>query len=166
MKIDTLERLFVHELKDLHSAEKQLHAALPAWIDAASDDDLTAFLRAHREETEIQIRRLEGLFEKTGFEPGGEKCEAADGLLKEAKERLASIDDPHVRDAGLISAAQRFKHYEMAAYGTAATFAEKLGKQEATDALRDSLDEEAAADRKLTRLAERRVNFVGQMARP
>ncbi len=164
MKLDSLAKLFAHGLKDLYSAENQVLEALPEMIDAAGDDGLAEALRQHQKETRRQIGRLEKIFSGLDFSPKGHRCKGMEGLLEEARDLLRDVDDPAVRDAAIIAAAQRVEHYEMAAYGTARTFAEKLGNYEASDLLQESLSEESAADLKLTRLAERRVNFEAAVA--
>jgi ferritin-like metal-binding protein YciE len=159
MKIDTLKKLYVHELKDLYSAENQILDALPKMIEAAADDDLRNAFETHRKETEDQVRRLEKIFRGLEFEPGGHKCSGMEGLLEEGDEVIKEIDVPEVRDAAMVGAAQRVEHYEMAGYGTARALAEQLGEHEAADLLAETLEEEGEADRILTRLAERSLNL-------
>jgi len=159
MNIDSLKKLYVHELKDLWSAENQLMAILPRAIESAGDDHLKKALASHEKETEGQIGRLETIFEDLEFGAGGHRCEGMAGLIEELKSAFGPEVDDSVRDAMMIAALQRIEHYEMAGYGVARTFAEKLGEFEASDLLQASLDEEGAADRKLTRLAERSLNF-------
>ncbi len=159
MKLESLEKLFVHELKDLHSAESQILKALPEMEKAASHDELKAAFAKHYKETKVHVQRLESIFKGLEFEPGGHKCKAAEGLIAEGKDMIEAEAEDAVRDAGLIGAAQRVEHYEMAAYGTAVALAEKLGMQEAADTLRLTLEEEGKTDRDLTALAERVVNF-------
>ncbi|MCA9261422.1 MAG: ferritin-like domain-containing protein [Planctomycetales bacterium] len=160
MKLDSLEKLYVHELKDLYSAENQLLDALPAMIEAASDVGLKEALQEHMEETRHQVERLEKVFAGLDFEPGGHKCAAMEGLIKEGKSLLSSEIEPHVLDAAIVAASQRIEHYEMAGYGVARTYAEKLGYQQAADLLQETLNEEGLANQKLTRLAERKLNFL------
>ncbi|MGK0189208.1 MAG: ferritin-like metal-binding protein YciE [Verrucomicrobiales bacterium] len=164
MKLDSLEKLFVHELKDLHSAEKQMLEALPKMEEAASAGSLKKAFRDHRGETEGHLRRLDSIFEGLEFEPGGHKCKAMAGLIEEGADMIAAEADEAVRDAGLIAAAQRVEHYEIAAYGTARALAERLGNQQAADLLRETLEEEGRADRDLSQLASRSINFVAQVA--
>ena len=159
MNIDSLKKLYVHELKDLWSAENQLMAILPEAIDAVEDGDLKRALESHQNETEGQISRLETIFLTLDFGPGGHRCEGMAGLIRELKGAFGSEVHNSVRDAMIIAALQRIEHYEMAGYGVARTFAEKLGEYNASDLLQASLDEEGAADRRLTRLAERSLNF-------
>jgi len=160
MKLDSLQKLYVHELKDLHSAETQLLEALPKMREAASSDDLKELFTSHLKETKTHVSRLETIFKGLDFEPGGHKCAAMEGLIKEGEGLIKSDIEPSVLDAGLIAAAQRIEHYEMAGYGTARTFAEKLGHQDAADVLQLTLNEEGHANQKLTRLAERKINFL------
>jgi ferritin-like metal-binding protein YciE len=159
MKLDSLEKLFVHELKDLHSAERQMLEALPKMEEAAGDSNLKAALRSHRRETEEQLSRLDQIFAGLDYEPGGHKCRAMEGLIREGRDMISADADPRVRDAGLVAAAQRVEHYEISAYGTAVAIAEKLGRQAEADLLRLTLEEEGRTDRDLTALAERIVNF-------
>lgn len=160
MKLDSLRKLYVHELKDLWSAENQILKALPAAIDAADDDDLRSALRSHHEETRGQVGRLETVFEEMDFSPRGHHCAGMEGLLKELDGALDSEPEKDVRDAMIISALQRVEHYEMAGYGVARAFARKLGESAAADLLQETLEEEGRADRRLTELAEQRINFM------
>lgn len=163
MKIDTLQKLFVHELKDLWSAENQILDALPKMIKKADHPDLKKAFENHLEETEGQVGRLQTIFKGLDFEPGGHKCKGMEGLLKEGEDALA-IEDPNVRDAAMIAAAQRVEHYEIAGYGVASTYAEKLGHSAAADLLYKTLEEEGKADRLLSRMAERCINFQAMVA--
>ncbi|MDP0492344.1 MAG: ferritin-like domain-containing protein [Verrucomicrobiota bacterium JB023] len=158
MKIDSLETLLIHEMKDLYSAETQIEKALPKMEEAASSEELKAAFREHLEETKGQIKRLEEIFEHMRYAPTGEHCEGCEGLIKEGEEIIESIDKGDVRDAGLIGAAQRVEHYEMAGYGTAVAFARKLGHDKIADILTKTLEEEGKTDRILSRLAESEVN--------
>ena len=164
MKVDSLRKLYVHELKDLYSAETQLVEELPGMADKASDPDLKKAFRSHLEETKRQRSRLEQIFKDLDFSPGGHRCEGIAGLIKEAHGLTQDVTDDEVLDAALIAAAQRVEHYEMAGYGVARAYAEKLGDYAAADLLQQSLDEEGAADRKLTTLALRRINFEAATA--
>jgi len=159
MKLDSLQKLYVHELKDLHSAESQILEALPRFIENAKDDDLRNAFRTHEKETRTHLERLGQIFENLDFEPGGHKCRGAEGLIAEASEVLERGLDDDVQDAALVSAAQRIEHYEIAGYGVARTYAEKLGRRSEADLLQKTLEEEGATDRHLTKLAERRLNF-------
>ncbi len=160
MKLDSLNKLYIHELKDLYSAETQLVEAIPKMQKAASNADLKQAFADHLAETKTHVARLESIFKELDFEPGGHKCAAMEGLIEEGEELINSDIDPQVLDAALIAAAQRIEHYEMAGYGTARTYAEKLGSQTAADTLQETLNEEGLADQKLTRLAERKINFL------
>ena len=159
MNLDSLTKLYVHELKDLYSAEKQLVEALPKMITAASNKDLKKALKDHLADTRRQVQRLDKVFARTEYSPRGHKCEGMEGLIKEGASILKEDSDPDVLDAAIIAAAQRVEHYEMAGYGVARTYAEKLGDYKAADLLQESLEEEAQADRLLSRLAERTINF-------
>jgi ferritin-like metal-binding protein YciE len=158
MDIDTLQKLFVHELKDLYSAENQILEALPKMAKKASNPELRQAFEQHRSQTEEQVRRLEQIFDATEFEPSGQKCRGMEGLIEEGEDVMEDAEDDDVRDAGMIAAAQRVEHYEIAAYGTARTYARMLGNEEAARLLQQTLDEEGETDKKLTRLAESRVN--------
>jgi ferritin-like metal-binding protein YciE len=160
MKLDSLEKLYVHELKDLYSAEKQLLEALPKLQAAANDAELKTAFKDHLKTTQSHITRLEKIFEGMEFKPGRHKCDGMEGLLKEGENLLEDDMDPKVRDAALVAAAQRCEHYEMAGYGTARAYAEKLGRQADADVLQQTLNEEGLCNQSLTRLAERRLNFL------
>lgn len=164
MVIDSLMKLYVHELKDLYSAENQIISALPRMIDAASDDELKAALEKHLDETRTHVERLQQIFKGLEFEPGGHKCKGIEGLLDEADELLADVESPDVVGAAIISGCQRVEHYEMAAYGVARAFAAKMSRGKDVQLLTETLEEEGAADRALTHLAEHRVNFVASKA--
>lgn len=163
MKLDSLKKLYVQELKDLYSAENQLLEALPKMEKASTDDELKKAFHSHLKETEVHVQRLEKIFQSLDFEPGGHKCAAMEGLIEEAEELLKSDADPRVLDAALIAAAQRVEHYEMAGYGTTRAYAEKLGEYEAADLLQKTLNEEGHADQTLTRIAERSINFAAMV---
>ncbi len=153
MKMKSLNDLFLHELKDLYSAEKQLTKALPKMAKAASNDLLKQAFKSHLEETEGHVQRLEQIFEQLDASPRGTKCKAMEGLIEEGKELMDEDMDDEVLDAALICAAQRVEHYEIAGYGGARTFAERLGNDTAAKLLQQTLDEEAAADKKLTKIS-------------
>lgn len=159
MNLDSLRKLYVHELKDLYSAEKQIIDALPRMISGAGNPDLKKALKEHLDVTQKQVKRLDKVFADLEFSPRGSKCGGMEGLLKEGASLLKEKTDPDVLDAAIIAAAQRVEHYEIAAYGVARTYAEKLGDYAAADLLQKSLEEEAQADRHLSRLAERTINF-------
>ena len=154
----TMRDLLVHELQDLYSAERQLTRALPKMAKAASDAELKDAFRDHLEETREHVHRLEEAFERLGRKARGTTCDAMKGLIKEGQKMLKSDGDLAVRDAGLISAAQRVEHYEMAAYGTARTFAQQLGEEAVANLLQQTLDEESAANDLLTSLATNGIN--------
>jgi ferritin-like metal-binding protein YciE len=160
MKLNTLNDLFVHELKDLQSAEKQLIRALPKMIKAASNEELKAALESHLGETEEQADRLDQILAEVDASSRGMKCKAMEGLIEEGKSLLEEDMDEEVRDAAIICAAQRVEHYEIAGYGCARTFASQLGYDQAARLLQQSLDEEKAADEKLTKIALREVNAI------
>ena len=158
MKLATLHDLYVDELKDLYNAEHQLLKALPRMAKAASAPELAKAFTDHLAETKGQVERLEKIFKQLDASPKGKKCKAMEGLLEESKEVMAEDADPTVLDAALIAAAQRVEHYEMAGYGCVRTFAHLLGDDHAADLLQQTLDEEGAADKKLTKLAETVIN--------
>ena len=158
MTLDHLDDLLVEQLKDLYNAEEQLIEALPKVAEAASFAQLKQAIKQHWEETKGQKIRLERAFRELGHEPQGEQCEAMEGLLAEAEEVIAAKGDPPVKDAALIAAAQRVEHYEIAGYGCARTFARQTGHESVAQLLQETLDEEAAADEKLTEIAENLVN--------
>ena len=159
MQLENLQKLFVHELRDLYNAENQILDALPDMIDRTSDDRLRSALQEHLEQTRGQVERLDRIFRDMGEDPKGQKCKGMEGLLREAKDLLAEDAAPAVRDAGIISSAQRVEHYEIAGYGTALTYAKLLDDTEATRLLQETLDEEKNADRELTEVAEGTVNI-------
>jgi len=161
MKLESLHDLFVDELKDLYNAENQLTKALPKLAKAAASDELRTAFEKHLKETEHQVERLETIFEQLEASPKGKRCKAMAGLIEEGKEMMEADGEEAVKDAALIAAAQRVEHYEIAGYGTARTFAQLLGFDEAADLLQETLDEEAAADKKLTEIAEK-INVEAQ----
>jgi ferritin-like metal-binding protein YciE len=158
MKLESLEDLFVDELKDLYSAENQLIKALPKMAKAASSDELRSAFQEHLEQTKEHVNRLEKVFKELNCSPKGKKCRAMEGLIEEGSERLDGDSDGAVKDAALIAAAQRVEHYEIAGYGCVRTYAEQLGHTEAASLLQQTLEEEGAADKKLTHLAEGIIN--------
>jgi len=158
MKIENLQELFIHELKDIYSAEKQLTKALPKMAKACTNDELRTALEDHLEETEEQVSRLETIFADFEESTRGAKCAGMEGLIEEGKKALEEDMEDDVRDCAIICAAQRVEHYEIAAYGCARTFAEQLGHTEAAELLQQTLDEEKAADEKLTQIAMSSVN--------
>ncbi|MGH7541608.1 MAG: ferritin-like domain-containing protein [Gemmatimonadota bacterium] len=160
MKMESLKKLYVHELKDLYSAETQILDALPNLIDVAQDEGLKDALGSHHEETRRQVSRLERIFEGKDFSPRGHRCKGMEGLIEEGRDLVNEDIGQDVLDASIIAAAQRVEHYEIASYGSARAHARKLGEHEDVELLTKSLEEESAADRKLTELAERRINVA------
>ncbi len=161
MKIRSLDELFEHELEDLLSAEQQLVEALPKMAEAATLPALKTAFKDHLKETKTHISRLEKAFKTLGKQPKGQTCKGMEGLIKEGEEIIKNAADPAVLDAGLIAAAQRVEHYEIAGYGTARAHARTLGHSELVDLLQTTLDEEGTANKLLTQLAEGRMSFAG-----
>jgi ferritin-like metal-binding protein YciE len=157
-QLDSMETLFLDQLQDLYDAEKRLVDALPKMADAAHNQSLKSAFQNHLRETQNQVTRLERVFQMMGKSAKGKTCEAMKGLIAEGQEVLGAKGDSDVKDAALIAAAQRVEHYEIAGYGTARTFAQRLGKPDAARLLQETLDEEGAADKKLTQLAEQNIN--------
>jgi len=154
-----LNELFIDELKDIYWAEKHLAKALPKMAKAATSDELRSAIEDHLAETENQITRLEGVFESIGEKAAAKKCDAMEGLLKEGDSIIADTEKGSLtRDAGIISAAQKIEHYEIASYGTLKTLAATLGHNEAAEMLDATLQEEKNADSKLTSIAEAGIN--------
>jgi ferritin-like metal-binding protein YciE len=158
MKLDTLQKLYVDELRDLYNAENQLLKALPKMAKAASSEELKNAFEKHLEQTEMHVQRLEQVFEELDQTPKGKTCRAMKGLIREGSEILEEEGDPSVLDAGIIVAAQKVEHYEIAGYGSVRTFAELLGQQKAVELLQTTLDEESEANELLNGLAESIVN--------
>jgi ferritin-like metal-binding protein YciE len=155
MEAQGLKELYIDELKDIYSAETQLVKALPKLADAATSEDLSEGFKEHLEQTKGHVQRLEQIFRELGEKPTGKKCKGMEGLIAEGKEMMDDGDlEGELLDAGLISAAQRVEHYEIAAYGTVRTYAEILGQNEAAQLLEQTLNEEKETDQKLTELAE------------
>ncbi len=159
-KMDSLNELFIHELQDLYSAEKQLVDALPKMAEAASSSQLQQAFKMHLDQTQEHVKRIEEIFQNLEAKPTGVKCEGMEGLIKEAQSLIKQKKqmDPDVLDAGLIGAAQRVEHYEIAAYGTVTAFAKLMGKQQFASTLHKTLEEEKRTDEKLTQLAESAIN--------
>jgi ferritin-like metal-binding protein YciE len=164
MKLDSVENLFVHELKDLLSAEKQLVKALPKMAKGAASEALKEAIEDHLEQTKVHVERLEQVFEDLGKAARAEHCKAMEGLLTEGAQLLEEEGEPMVKDAALIGAAQRVEHYEISAYGTCRTLAELLGQRNAVKLLQQTLDEEKETDEKLTELAMSEVNVQASQA--
>src|SRR4051812_41994393 len=158
MSLDSLEKLFFEELKDIYHAEKQLTRALPRMAKAAESEELQQAFTTHLKETEGQIKRLEQVFKQVGQPVRGKRCKGMEGLIEEGKEMMEEEGEPQVLDAALISAAQKVEHYEIASYGCLRTYAELLGYSEAQQLLEQTLEEEEAADKKLTELGESGIN--------
>ena len=158
LKLDSLRDLLIEELRDLYSAETQLVEALPKMAEAACSQELRSAFEHHLEQTREHVSRLKDIFEEIGEKSSGETCEAMKGLIKEGEVLVKAEGDPDVRDAGLIGAAQRVEHYEIAGYGTARSLAQRLGDRQVAGTLQLTLNEEAEADKKLTSIAESQVN--------
>jgi len=158
MSAKSLQELFVEELRDAYDGEKRLTKALPRMAKAAESDELRSAFTNHLRETERQIQRLEQVFRTIGEPVRGKKCDGLMGIIEEGKSAMEELDEGPVLDAALIAGAQRAEHYEIAAYGTLAYFAEMLGNDKAKNLLGQTLDEEKAADEKLSVIAKSKVN--------
>ncbi|MEP7265437.1 MAG: ferritin-like domain-containing protein [Bacteroidota bacterium] len=158
MQHSQLQKLFEEELKDIYWAEKALTKAIPKMIKNATSEELIEALENHLEETQNHVTRVEQVFEIIGKKATAKKCEAMEGLIKEAEEIMAECEEGAMRDAGIISAGQKVEHYEIATYGTLRQFATTLGMDDAAELLEETLDEEKAADETLTEVAESAVN--------
>jgi ferritin-like metal-binding protein YciE len=165
VSLDTLQDLYLEELKDLYSAETQLLKALPKMADAANNDELRTAFREHLEVTQEQVRRLDTIFDELQQKPSGKHCKGMEGLIKEGDEIIQEKADPDVRDAALIAAAQRVEHYEIAGYGTLRTYAKQLGFDNQAKLLEETLKEESRTDERLTKLAEGRINRFAETGR-
>jgi ferritin-like metal-binding protein YciE len=154
----TLHDAFIDELRDVYDAEKQITKALPKMIKATSAPELRSAFEAHLKETQMQVQRLEQAFESLDERARGKHCDGMAGIIDEGKKILEEDFDEATMDACLIAAAQRVEHYEIAAYGTLVAWANAMGHSEAADLLQSSLDEEKAADEKMTKLAESGIN--------
>jgi ferritin-like metal-binding protein YciE len=164
MKITTLDELIKDELKDIYSAETQLIKALPKMAQGAESKDLRAAFERHLEQTKVHAQRIEEICNDLKINPRGKSCAGMEGLIKEGEEVLNSDMGSEPKQAALIGAAQRVEHYEIAAYGTARAHARQLGYLKAFDLLTQTLDEEKDTDKKLTQLAENRVNVQAAMS--
>jgi ferritin-like metal-binding protein YciE len=160
MELQTLKDLYIHELKDLFSAEQQLVKALPKMAKAASNKELAAGFQEHLEQTKGHAERLEQILSSHKQSTRGPKCKGMEGIIAEGAEMIEEEADDEVKDAGLIAAAQRVEHYEMAGYGTARTYAELLGDKEGAKLLGLTLEEERRTDQKLSKLAKTAVNVA------
>jgi ferritin-like metal-binding protein YciE len=158
MSLMTLEDLYVHELKDLYSAEKQLIEALPEMVGATKSPQLREAFTSHLKETEQHFEKVHQLLQNLDENPGSTKCKGMEGLLEEGEDAIDEEASPAVRDAFLIAAAQRVEHYEISAYGTARAYARSLGREEDAKVLNEILDQEYAADNRLDKLAEGHIN--------
>jgi len=158
MKLESLHELLVHELRDLYSAENQIIESLPELIEAAHSKELKASFQTHLEETKRQVERLDEVFRELGESAGDETCMGMQGLIDEGSDLIEENADPTVKDAGLIVAAQKVEHYEIAAYGSCCVFAETLGFDRVKQILKQTLAEEEATDKKLSQLAESVIN--------
>ncbi len=156
---NSLNDLLIEQLQDLYDAEHRLIEALPKMRDAATSSELKNAFDMHLDETRGHVRRLEQVFSLLNVEPERQTCPAMKGLIKEGEEMIDAQGDPQVHDAALIAAAQRVEHYEMAGYGSVRSFARRLGLSQAADILQMTLNEEGAADKKLTQIAEGSVNI-------
>jgi len=160
--MQTLDDLYTDMLKDLYSAEKQLVKALPKMAKNAQSSGLQRAFQEHLKQTEGHVERIERIFSDLGSSPRGKKCVGMEGLVEEGNELLQEQIDPDVLDAGLIAAAQKVEHYEIASYSTVRTWAERLGYNQAAQLLQQTLDEEGDANKKLTQLAESHINMEAQ----
>jgi ferritin-like metal-binding protein YciE len=156
--IKTMDELFVHTLRDIYYAENQIAKALPDMIEKATDAGLKQVFQAHLGETKNHIKRVEQVFQMHGVDATGVDCPAIDGIIDEANDVAGEVDDKRVLDAALIASAQAVEHYEMTRYGTLVAWAKQIGRSDCASVLQQNLDEEKAADAKLTTLAERGVN--------
>jgi ferritin-like metal-binding protein YciE len=156
--IKTMDDLFVHTLRDMYYAENQIVKALPDMIDKASDQRLKQGFEHHLGQTKNQVKRLEQVFQMHGSDINGVDCPAIDGIIEEANDVAGEVDNKRVMDAALIAAAQAVEHYEMTRYGTLIAWAKELGRNDCASLLQQNLEEEKAADAKLTSLAESGVN--------
>jgi ferritin-like metal-binding protein YciE len=157
--IKTLDDLFVHTLRDIYYAEKQIEKALPKMIDKATDPQLKAGFEKHLDQTKGHIERVEQVFELRGVKAKQINCPAIDGILEEADDVSGDVDDKEVLDAALIASAQAVEHYEMTRYGTLIAWAKQLGRSDCANVLAKNLKEEQATDRKLTEMAESKINL-------
>jgi ferritin-like metal-binding protein YciE len=159
MALESLQELYLEQLKDLHSAERQIIEALPKMIEQTTHPELRRGFEMHLEQTKEQLRRLDQIGQRAGQKLTGHKCKGMEGLIEEGEELMEKRADSDVLDAALIAAAQRVEHYEMAGYGCARTYARLLGLEDDAKLLQQTLDEEGETDHKLTELAERTINI-------
>lgn len=156
--IKNMDDLFVHTLRDIYYAENQIVQALPDMIEKSSDPQLKQGFQTHLTETKNHVARLERVFQMHGQEPSGIECPAIDGIIEEANDVAGEVEDKTVLDAALIAAAQAVEHYEITRYGSLIAWAKQLGRGDCASVLQQNLDEEKAADKKLTTLAESKIN--------
>jgi ferritin-like metal-binding protein YciE len=156
--IKNMDDLFVHTLRDIYYAENQILKALPEMIKKATNRELTSGLKKHLQETENHVARLEQVFKLHGTEPRGVDCPAIDGIIDESEDIVGEVEDKEVLDAAIIAAAQAVEHYEITRYGTLVAWAHQMGRDDCAAILQKTLDEEKAADKKLTDVAESKVN--------
>lgn len=156
--IKTKDDLFIHTLQDIYYAEQKITKALPKMTDKATSPELKQAFQTHLRETEGQIKRLEEVFRLHGKQAKGTTCEAIEGIVKEAESVISEVEDSDVRDAAMLAAAQAVEHYEISRYGTLATWAREMGREDCARLLHQTLEEEKATDGKLTRIAEARIN--------
>jgi len=164
MSLDSLEKLFIEELKDIYNAEKQILRALPRMAKSAESPELQQAFTKHLKETEGQVQRLEKVFQVVGQAVRGKTCKGMQGLLEEGKEVMEKEGEGPVIDAALVASAQKVEHYEIAAYGCLRTYAQLLGLNEAVDLLQQTLEEEEATDKILTELGESGINEAAAAA--
>jgi ferritin-like metal-binding protein YciE len=164
MSVNSIEKLFLEELSDLYSAEHQITKALPKMTKSATSNQLRSAFEHHLRETEGHVQRLEQVFRALGEKPSSKTCEGMKGVIEEGERMLKSADEGEMRDLALISSAQRVEHYEMAAYGTVSTYAEQLGKHQVVQLLEQTLEEEKAADKKLTEISQQVYHHVTRAA--
>ena len=157
--IKTMNDLFVHTLRDIYYAENQIVRSLPEMIEKASDPQLKQAFQSHLDETKTQVKRVEQVFQMHGTEASGVDCPAIDGIIEEADDVVGEAADKDVLNAALAAAAQAVEHYEIARYGTLIAWAKQLGRNDCASVLQKNLDEEKAADKKLTAIAEARLNL-------
>jgi ferritin-like metal-binding protein YciE len=156
--IKTMDDLFLHTLQDIYYAENKIVKSLPDMIEKATNRDLSAGFKKHLEETKTHVSRLEQVFKMLNVDPKGTDCPAIDGIIKEADQIAGDVADKDVLDAALIGAAQAVEHYEITRYGTLAAWAQQLGRDDIAAVLHRTLEEEKATDKKLSGLAERKIN--------
>jgi ferritin-like metal-binding protein YciE len=164
MELESLRDLYIHELKDLYSAEKQMISNMPKMVKAATNKQLASAFKQHLEQTKRQAKRIEDVLKSHDESTRGPKCQGMEGVLREGDEMVQEDAEDEVRDAGLIAAAQRAEHYEIAGYGCARTYAELLGDKKGARILDMNLREEAATDQKLTKLAKSVINLQAKKA--